>query len=367
MSTSQKKISDNKSMELFGKTNSEMYDYLKNKYSTERWTNDMKDRLYMEGHDPDSTSAGIDSDSKELEKEMKDIEKSTASTTNEDGEAGLMAFISTLQKREAERVDMERLKHDPIIKRRQIEKEGEKCRNACIGHMLGNMYMDSLPLDDEYKNNHNVELRDSFDTYLAKKGGPVAYVKGACENAKSGSAILRKVLETADAEVLDYKSKMGFGVDSKSVDDIKFSIDDSLNQRLDRVTSEVDFNEISQAIRDNVTKAAVAEIERAKKEAEAQQELEDALAKNTEVTSEAAVKDMIEEVPDWKYEPSLFEAIMINRRNARDSESLTKDEFDEVFGESVQEYTKLSLSQALGLEKLNMYDTKKLAREYANK
>lgn len=290
-----------------------------------------------------------------------------AGIAKEDGEERVRAFVDSIKSSEQANLMRTRLQNDPVVKQRLLSSQSDVCRNQCVGHMLGSLYLKSLPLDDEDKTAQSIELRNDFDKYIKdNKGSPLFYVKDAFEKSNGTNLAAKRILEAADDEVKNFHEIMGIDFKGKSADDIKFNLDDDIKVRLDKVTDEISFDEITDAIRTNVTNTAVAEIERAKKEAEEQQELEDELAKNTEITSESAAEKWMEthRKPRPKfYQPSLFEAMLMSK-TAVMKESAS--DFDAVFAEAVKDYTKVSFGQSFGFDHYTVRDIQRMANKIAN-
>ena len=297
-------------------------------------------------------------------------QKSQAATECGDGEASLTAFISGLKKQQDAVTDTSRLNNDPVVKNNILKNELVKCKNDSLNHMLGNMYLKTLPTDTSKDPDiDEPELRKDLEKFVADKGGPVAYIKDGClkEKGKDSLAakVLNRMLEAADEACTDFGAKMGIGFNNRTADEIKFSLDneDQIRQKLDNVTDEVDFNEITDAIRNNVTNAALAEIDRSQKEKEAADQLEEVLRNNEEITTEESVQEVLKDRKVADDIPSLMESIMIGKSKTF-NESTTREEWDKMFVESVCEYAKHALTQGLGVQKYDRYSMIKLASAY---
>lgn len=285
--------------------------------------------------------------------------------TKECGEEKVRKFLDSIAAANNARAQSERFKMDPVVKQRILANQSTMCRNQCIGYMLGSIYLKSLPLDKEYIDAHDTELRNDFGKYLGtKSSSPLFYVKDAFEKSRGTNLSAKRLLEAADDEVKNFHEIMGIDFKNKSADDIKFNLDKDIKDRLDKVTGSLSFDEIIGAIRTNVTNAAVDEIDRAKKEAEEQQALEDELAKNTEITSESAADEWMKthRTPRPKfYQPTLFEAMLINKTQKKTPGKT----YEEIFSEAVMDYTKISVVQSFEFERHTPDDIKRLASRYA--
>ncbi len=315
----------------------------------------------------------IDQMSEDADKAAKSVNAGKTNTAEEcGGEAGLTAFIAGLKNQRTAAADAARLNNDPVVKRNVLNNEINKCRADSLNHMLGNLYMKTIPTDTNNDPDINEpELRKDLEKFVASKGGPVAYIQDGCvkERGKDSLAgrVLKRMIEAADDACADFGAKMGIGFNNRTADEIKFSLDseDQIRQKLDNVTDEVDFNEITDAIRNNVTNAAIAEIDRSAKEKEDAEALEDVLRNNEDVTTEESVH---EAVASWSKPtaptiPSLMESIMIGKSKDFTSET-PRETWDKMFVESVCEYAKHALVQGLGMTTYDKYSMIKLAGSY---
>lgn len=314
-------------------------------------------------NDAKSRLKNIQKDADAVDKKTDGVVSSAANVAKEDGEDRIRAFLDSIKA--SEQKEKERLRHqtDPTIKQRVLASQSNECRKQCVDHMLGTVYIKSLPLDDDFKQAHNAELRNDFSKYINNnKGGALYYVKDANEKCNGTNIYAKKILEAAEAEVRNFHDIMGIDFKGKNADDIKFNLDNEIKTRLDKVTDEVSFDDITNGIRTNVTNVAIAEIDRAKKEAEEQQALEDELAKNTDVTTEAAAEEWLKKrstkTRSKFYQPSLFEAMLMNKTVTM-TESAS--DFDEIFAEAVKDYTMVSIGHSIGFEKISPREVQRMA------
>ena len=170
-------------------------------------------------------------------------------------------------------------------------------------------------------------------------------------------------------------------------------MDDDTEQKLNVINRDLELDDLSQIISDNVRVTAASEIARAKAEKEKIKEVERELSDNLSVNNESAIETELELRGMSKkkfFQPSLFEGIMINKLNNVTAESAsstylydtlemygmtesTVDKFatpEEIaFTESVREYTLLNIVKSLKLENCfnNLQNIRDLATEYAQK
>lgn len=323
---------------------------------------------YIEGYRRESEELVPVPKMNNANKSLDDVQKTV---DEECGEESLKSFIGSMQKQQSVAAEQNRLNNDPIVKRNLLKAQINKCREDSLNHMLGNMYMKSLPSADVQNDSdiNEPELRSDLARFVKDKGGVVAYIKDGClrEQGKDSLAgkVLNRMMEAADEACMDYSSKMGIGLNNIQASDIKFSLDKEpeIRNKLDNVTSEVDFNELTDAIKASVTSAAIAEIERSKKEQETIKELEDSLRNNDTITTAESVQDYMSKQDKQRSIPSLMESILIGK--CKDfNESTSQESWDKAFVESVCEYTKLALEQGLGLVKHNKFSLINLAASY---
>ena len=273
-------------------------------------------------------------------------------------------------------------------KLRLIDAEKAKGRGYCLDNIISNIYRDAVPLSDEYKNNCCNDLDSSFQDFMALKcpKGIEWYVR---EGIKKGSPFAKKVLE-AVTDLIDneYQDK-ALNIDDTPTDDLVFKSNDDVQNKIDVISKDLSSDEISQIVKDNVKNTAISEIRRAKEEKETLKNLERELAGDASLNTQEAVDEALalRGITETKeYEPTLFEAVMINKHNKlersnldtssmnvyralspfTESASNESPSLDEVaFIEAVKEYTALSVLNALKLENYRPSEKEELARQYA--
>ena len=168
-------------------------------------------------------------------------------------------------------------------------------------------------------------------------------------------------------------------------------MDDNIEKKIDITTQDLELDDLSQIIANNVKSTAAAEITRAKREKDNAKALESELANDLSITSESAI-DFALELRGLKdkqvFQPSLFEGIMIGKLDQlslmaesvnsvylynaladygmSDNNSFASPE-EIAFVESVREYTLLNMSKALKLENFTLSTIREMAQDYASK
>ena len=303
-------------------------------------------------------------------------------------------FIDTIEKERQNELADERFKTSDVYKRRIIDSAKENAANTCLSKIFEKFYIDAVPLNDDYKCAYHDGLCNDVHKFASDRtdGKTLSYYVG--EAIKSGSVPAKRIMESVtkivDEYYADKEANLG---DINTEDDLVFKMDDDTEQKLNVINRDLELDDLSQIISDNVRVTAASEIARAKAEKEKIKEVERELSDNLSVNNESAIETELELRGMSKkkfFQPSLFEGIMINKLNNVTAESAsstylydtlemygmtesTVDKFatpEEIaFTESVREYTLLNIIKSLKLENCfnNLQNIRDLATEYAQK
>lgn len=303
-------------------------------------------------------------------------------------------FIDTIEKERQNELADERFKTSDVYKRRIIDSAKEDAANTCLSKIFEKFYIDAVPLNDDYKCAYHDGLCNDVHKFASDRtdGKTLSYYVG--EAIKSGSVPAKRIMESVtkivDEYYADKEANLG---DINTEDDLVFKMDDDTEQKLNVINRDLELDDLSQIISDNVRVTAASEIARAKAEKEKIKEVERELSDNLSVNNESAIETELELRGMSKkkfFQPSLFEGIMINKLNNVTAESAsstylydtlemygmtesTVDKFatpEEIaFTESVREYTLLNIIKSLKLENCfnNLQNIRDLATEYAQK
>ena len=317
------------------------------------------------------------------------------STFNE-SENKVMSFMEQVQEARLMKEEEDAFTNSTDYKLKLLDKAEQDGRNICLDKIFCRIYKDATPLNDEYKNAYTDDLDASFKDFMDQRcpKGIEFYVK---EGLRKKSPFAKRVLEAVTDLVNSEMNDKAMNIEDYDPRDLVFNNSDVVQKRLDVIGQDLSVPEISQAINDNVKTTAISEIQRAKERKEELKRVEDELANDVKINSEDAVKEALElrglnDIRD--YEPSLFEAVFINKINKLtplyESGSLSgkylyntlsdygKEEVinesgevqspsleDLAFVEAVKEYTGLSMLKALKLESFTKSYINDLAQEYA--
>lgn len=279
----------------------------------------------------------------------------------------------------------------------KITSESQNAKDELAKAICFNIYFESLPLGPEYKTANRNELMKEFTEAVNSLDS-----RGFYNNLKSNKSLFCKRLTDAiDTYVERTATDFCLNINDISYNDIKFESVDEIDAGdgenvISVVSRDLNADNVSDVVSDNVKKIIVSEITRAKESKEKMKEIEKELANDIKVDSEEKVEEAVSakmnRFGQKKFTPSLFEAIMINKCNNQDSlmiegklsddvnlydalsvfenvsDSKDKSLNDSViFIESVKEYTYLSTLNALNIKHITPLDSKELALQYAIK
>lgn len=309
-------------------------------------------------------------------------------------EEKVFSFIDSIENERQSALADELFKNSDTYKRRIIDSAKEGAANECLSKIFEKFYIDAVPLNDDYKCAYHDGLCADVHRFAADRtdGKGLSYYVG--EAIKSGSVPAKRLMESVNKVVDDYYANKEANLNSiNSEDDLVFKMDDDTEKKLNVINRDLELDDLSQLISDNVRVTAASEIARAKAEKEKVRDVERELSNNLSVNTQQAVESALElRGMNTKkfYQPSLFESVMINKMNHVASESAmstylydtldmygvtesTMDRFatpEEIaFVESVREYTLINIAKSLKLESCfsNLSQIRELAMEYAQK
>ena len=280
----------------------------------------------------------------------------------EQRQSRVMDFINA-KHREMDKINCQRsLDTDPTLKMRKLNEEYQNAPSKCIDAMLGRMYKNALPFDDPDRYCTDDEARSAVHDFISKRTdghNSEWYVREALKRCNSST--LQSMLNESQQIAKNYYKETSKELPNLNVSDINFNPSAEENE-LDKIADNLDFDEISTIIHNNVQSTLRAEADKAKREEEYNQQIEDQLAADDSVVDDASMESAMAKLvkPVTVYQPSLMEAIMLNKAS-QITESAGKDD---VMNEAIREYTKLSMAKALKLENFSLRSITELANSY---
>ena len=249
------------------------------------------------------------------------------------------------------------------LKYRRLNSEYQKAPSICIDTILGRLYKDALPFDDPKKNCSDDCARDEITDYISGRTcgkNSEWYVREAIK--KNNSSVLQNLLTEAISIAKKFYSEKSKNISKINLEDLNFKMNNDSDD-LSKITKKLEFDEISNIIQANVQKALQDESDKAKREEEYNQKIEDQLAQDINVVDDASMEAAIERMNIVRqptvYQPSLFEAILLSKAKMT-QESVGSD----IISEAIEEYTKLNITKALRLEKFDLYSIRNMANSY---
>ena len=306
----------------------------------------------------------------------------------------VLSFIDKVREDEELEAQDKAFKNSNEYKLRCLDNEQNKAKGVCLDMIFSKIYKDALPLNDDYKVAHGEDLDAEFKDFIHDRcpKGMVYYVR---EAIKKGSKPAKQIMDKTNEIVDDEYNKKALNIEDYTADDMVFRMTDDTQKKIDILNNELNLNDLSQIINDNVKNTAISEINRAKQEKENIKTLENELVNDMSVTDESTIDEILElkgYTENKTFEPSLFQGIMIGKLNKyielNESTGMNLSEYtyntlsdygfestndksqaasieELAFIESVKEYTKLSIIKALKMESFNKNRINDLANEYA--
>lgn len=279
-------------------------------------------------------------------------------------ESRVLDFINRRNQEASKIKQMQDISNNPELQLRKINKEAENGKSICLNTLLGRLYKDALPYDDPTKNMSDDAARDIMKNFISDRTGgkdTEFYFREAIR--RNNSTQLKNMLTEAEKISKDFVKQKSKDIGTINMQDLNFNmnLDD---EKLNDISKNLELDEIADIIHNNVQKALQDESDKAKKEEEETQKIEDALTDDDSVTDEASMESAIARMKmnnqPQIYQPSLFESIMIGKTKTMTESVDGRD----VIYESIEEYTKLNIIKALRLEKFDMNSIKKMADNY---
>lgn len=307
-----------------------------------------------------------------------------------DSERTVIDFIGSVEQEKRDIQNAKEFDNSTKVKLRVLDKEKDKLKKDLVNGTLSEIFVKSVPLSDDYKVANDNELKDYFGNFIKSRYGEDIDTYVTEVKAKNKSAFIKKLLEAAETEAEEEFKDKALNIDDIKVDELVFNSPEDTSRKIDIIGKDLDIDEISDIINNNVKETAMSEITRAKREKEKLKEVEAELAKDINIDSEEKVEEALElrGLNNTKdYTPTLFEGVMIGSTTkinslvnsgqlgniniyntlaeyGRVTEGVGSPE-ELAFIESIKEYTCLSMLKALKFEDFNLDYVNNLANEYA--
>lgn len=314
--------------------------------------------------------------------------------TLNDRENKVLNFIDSVNAEKKKQEDLNRIANSYDAKLRYMNSEQERGKDICLDMIFAKLYKDALPLNDDYKVAHAEDLDADMKDFMASQApkGLLYYIK----EQRKKNPIAKDLMEAVESVVKEKYKPIAFNLNNTDRKDITFKMDDDTQKKMEDISKNLELDDISDIIKNNVKTMAIDEIKKSKDQKEETKKLEEEMINDPTITTEADVEKYLDlNVRGRKkiFAPTLFEGMMIGnvtklnndlamgtyeepylygtmdlyRENTEDSDIVSSSLYDVAFVESVKDLTKESIMKALNFKKFDKYTTANLAMEYASK
>ena len=274
--------------------------------------------------------------------------------TLDERESKVLDFIRAKEAEASHREMQDRIMQTPEMKYNKLNDEYRKGTEVCLDTILGRIYKDALPFEDPQKNCSDdcaaAVVHDFIDRRTGGKGTEW-YVREALKRTESPT--LQKILEAVKSFCDDFYREKTSELATIDIKDLNFNRNYSMDE-LNKITKDLEMDEISSIIHDNVQKSLQDEKDRVAREDEYKKKVEDSLSEDMTVTDDKSLQEAVDNlratIMPRIYQPSLFEAILTSKTKSfmESADTATSPMF-----EAIHEYTLLNMAKALRLESFN--------------
>lgn len=234
-------------------------------------------------------------------------------------------FIDEVNQQMRLKNEIQDAQNSPAAKERRLNQTKDDAVNTCMNSILSKVCNSSLP-DINGRTPDVTDLDKIVADYISRRtGGENAdfYVKEAIKKNKKCCA-MKAVRESVCKMISEMYMDKTVHPEKLEEKDFGFEITPEVDEKLDQIIKDNNLDDLSEVIKDNVREDAVSEVEAAKKEKEDRKQLEEELAQNPDITTEAALNTELKRRQineNVLYTPSLFNAVMIHAfENAKGTE-----------------------------------------------
>lgn len=268
-------------------------------------------------------------------------------------------FMNQLDKAESFSKQRDALKNSSEYKLRRIDATQKALTNNIVEEVIVDLYGKSVK-DTSYDGSLH-DLRQELDEFMAKQNtgkDAVWYVQEAIK--KNGKdCIASQIYETASNISKKFADDKRKQVSEINIDNLEYEADKEVWNNINDISSNMDFDEVSNSIRQNVADTIQKEVERVNNENDFNDKLQSDLENNEDVNTESAIDKAVSKAyakMPKVYQPSLMEAIMTSK--------LRENENCDVMTESARELTMHYIMKALKLQNYDIYNVRKMTNDY---
>lgn len=289
----------------------------------------------------------------------------------------VLDYIDSIDKADQDMANMNGYKMSDSYINRVVNDYGDKKKEECMRKMVGGIYRNALPNNDEIRDRSYSDMNDFIDSQCPN--GLYQYVTDSRNCALKDSA--KVCTDAVDEACTKMKNNLKKCVKESAMpiteSDIEYAKDEAnsdIKQSMDYIARRGNFTELSEAINNNVADAVRSSVQGAKEAKKENADFEKNLKDDLSVTTKESVEERLTlKNHTTRKEYNLFEAIFaaktseVMKESAEEIAGYFYDQFnasERTMLESVAEYTKHSVWKALRLKNYDLNTTKSIIRDY---
>lgn len=249
----------------------------------------------------------------------------------DNGKDQVFSFIDEVKKNRERENALKKINDLPETKLRRLDQAKKDGVDRCLNVVFGKLYQKSLPVNAGLPNTTCIngsiqhlpnpsEMCDQMTDFIKGRcngNTPTYYVNEAIR--RNNSAALKQLMEGCQRIVNEQYSEKTAHPELIEDEDYDFKLSGDSEAKLDDLMDQLQLNDLSDIIKDNVKRSTLSEIEAAKKEQSDRKALEEELANNDNVATESQIDDYLSShgfrEKTIYTPPTLLNAIITNKFN----------------------------------------------------
>ena len=275
----------------------------------------------------------------------------------------VLNFLTEIENVEAAMKQKEAFKNTPEYKLRKIAAVEKDMTKTLVEEAIVDLYGQCVQ-DTDYDASIP-DLRQELNSFIAKQNAgrdkdTIYYVQEAIKkNGKDCPAahLYENAAKISKAFADGKRAKLA----EINIDNLNYEADKEVMQSIQSIGANMDFDEVSDHIRQNVSDTIQKEVDRANAEEDFNQQLQSDLQNDENVNTEAAIDKAVAKAYAHRpkvYEPSLFESIMISKTREHGGDTTN------VMTESSREMTLHYIMKTLRLNNYDINNVRKMSSSY---
>lgn len=285
----------------------------------------------------------------------------------------VLGYIDDVSRNDQDRARMNSYMMSDGYVNKIVNDYGDKKKEQCMRDMVGCIYKDALPDNDEIKARSYDDMDDFIDNHCPN--GLYKYItdSGSCaigDTAKECSKAVDEACAGMKKNLKECIKENAMPLSESDIDFAKDTANEEIGEKIDSIARRGSFKELSEAIHTNVADAVRSSVESAKAAKKANADFEKELKDDLTVTTKESVENRIALRRNLdKKTYNLFEAMYASKAGSIMQESVDDyngelNNSERIMIEAVAEYTKHSVWKALKLGRYDINTTKGLINDY---